>query len=342
MSTITFIPIGENIHCTRIYKVGGNFVKKLDNGQDVIVYSANKQTRHLPIPQHFTQSADWAAGKIKHCAVAIWQGLYGKESDKAEGIAYLKALASKQEAALASFLDVNVDEFSTDHEEKLRAIRWVCEIVQQGSKLPLSIDSSNPEILKAGLELCDPKRGQAMVNSVSLERVDAIQVAAAFKAAVVASAAGEKGLPGNTEERLANLARLMPMLRAAKIADEAIYIDPLVFPVGTDCSNGQSFIEAVAALRKAYGKAIHISGGLSNISFGMPNRKLINQVFTWLAVEAGADSGIVDPLQINARILEALDTKGEPFALAKALLTGEDAFGVEFICAHREGRLGGE
>ena len=89
-------------------------------------------------------------------------------------------------------------------------------------------------------------------------------------------------------------------------------------------------------------RAFWITGGLSNVSFGLPNRKLINQVFTWLAVEAGADSGIVDPLQINARVLAELDTKSEPFRLAKDLLTGEDAFGGEFIMAHREGRLGKE
>ena len=74
----------------------------------------------------------------------------------------------------------------------------------------------------------------------------------------------------------------------------------------------------------------------------MPNRKLINQVFTWLAVEAGADSGIVDPLQINDKMLQTVDTASEPFKLARALLTGEDLFGAEFITAHREGRLGGE
>lgn len=72
----------------------------------------------------------------------------------------------------------------------------------------------------------------------------------------------------------------------------------------------------------------------------MPARKLINQVFTWLAVEAGADSGIVDPMQINAKILDSLDTNADTFKLARALLTGEDEFGAEFISAHREGKLG--
>jgi 5-methyltetrahydrofolate--homocysteine methyltransferase len=178
-----------------------------------------------------------------------------------------------------------------------------------------------------------------MVNSVSLERQESIPVAAEFKAVVIASAAGEKDLPCNTEQRLANINRLMPMLDAVGIRGAAVYVDPLVFPVATDSNNAQSFIESVAAIRKTYGPEIHISGGLSNVSFGMPARKLINQVFTWMVVEAGGDSGILDPLQMNAKILAAVDTSSESFKMARALLTGEDMFGVEFIMAHREGKL---
>ena len=342
MSTPRFIAIGENIHCTRIYKVGGAFVKKTEAGTDAIVYASGGTTRNLPIPERFTKTADWEAGKVKHCAVAIWQGMNGTDPDRAAAVEYLQTLARKQEAAGAGFLDVNVDEYTTEAPEKLKAIRWLCGHVQGATKVPLSIDSSNPDLLRAGLDACDKKLGRAMINSVSLERPDAVRLAAEYKAAVIASAAGEKGLPNSLEERLANVARLMPLLRAAGIPDDAIYIDPLVFPVATDSTNGRSFLDSVAALRKAYGKDIHITGGLSNVSFGLPNRKLINQVFTWLAVEAGADSGIVDPLQINARVLAELDTKSEPFRLAKDLLTGEDAFGGEFIMAHREGRLGKE
>jgi len=336
------IVVGENIHCTRVYKVGGNFVKAAGDGRYAIAYGEKHQPRALPIPPEFSRTADWEAGKIKHCAVAVWQGLYGDDAGKAAAIDYLQYLALRQEAADASFLDLNVDEFSTDIAERCRAIRWVAGVVQARSKLPLSIDSSNPAILKAGLEACDQARARPMVNSVSLERQASIAVAAEFKAVVIASAAGENDLPSNTEQRLANIARLTPMLRAAGLKDEAIYVDPLVFPIATDSNNARSFLDAVTAIRRDYGAGIHVSGGLSNVSFGMPNRKLINQVFTWLAVEAGADSGILDPLQMNSRILSAVDTTTEPFGLAKALLTGEDLFGEAYIMAHREGRLGGE
>jgi len=336
------IVVGENIHCTRVYKVGGAFVKPTANGVHAIVYGAKGDTKQLPIPSRFVETADWAAGKVKHCAVAVWQGLYGDAVGKTAAVDYIRYLAQRQEATDASFLDVNVDEFSTDIAERCRAIKWVAGVVQGASKLPLSIDTSNPEILRAGLEACDQSRGRPMVNSVSLERQSSIPVAAEFKAVVIASAAGEKDLPCTTEGRLENIARLMPMLAAVGIKGGDIYVDPLVFPVATDSNNAQALIEAVAAIRKTYGPEIHITGGLSNVSFGMPARKLINQVFTWMCVEAGGDSGILDPLQMNAKILAAVDTNSEPFKLAKALLTGEDMFGVDFISAHREGKLGAE
>lgn len=336
-----FVIIGENIHCTRVFKREGKLVAKLPDGTDAIVYTSGGQTRHLPVPDAYKKTADWEAGKVKHCAVAVWQGLYGSSADQAAGVDYLQASAKKQEAAGAAFLDVNVDEFSTDGAEKVRAMKWVCGVVQQASKLPLSIDSSNTEILRTGLQSCDKARGSAMVNSVSLERQPAIAVAAEFKAVVVASAAGESDLPTTTDERQRNLDRLMPMLRSAGMKMSGVYIDPLVFPIATDSMNGKSFIDAVAAARQAYGPDVHIVGGLSNVSFGMPCRKLINQVFTYLAVEAGADGGIVDPLQINRKVLESTQTDSEGFRLAKALLTGEDMFGAEFISAHREGKLEG-
>lgn len=174
-----------------------------------------------------------------------------------------------------------------------------------------------------------------MVNSVSLERSDAIAIAAKFRAVVIASAAGEKGLPSTNEERMANIDAIIPRLTTAGLKIPDIHVDPLVFPISTDGNNGNNFLKTVSSVRSKYGTAIHIVAGLSNVSFGMPNRKLINQVFSWLAVEAGADGGIVDPMQINAGILSAMDTGSEQFKLAKALLTGEDEFGMNFITAFR-------
>ncbi len=337
MNINTFISVGENIHCTRIFKVGGKNAGPNAKGEQVITYKSGKDTRELPVPAVFVQGGDWANGKVKHCAVAIWQGNYGDAAGKAAGIEYLQALAKRQEAQGATYLDINVDEFSTDIPERIRLMKWTVDIVQQAVKIPMSIDSSNIEILRAGLASCDPARGRPMVNSVSLERVDAIRAVAEYKAVVIASAAGEKGMPANTDERLANVARLMTHLKAAGFDLPAIHIDPLVFPISVDAENGNRFLDAVAALRKTYGPAIHIVAGLSNISFGMPNRKLINQVFSWLAVEKGADGGIVDPAQIGKEILNGLDPQAKEFKLAVDLLTGKDEYGMAFIEAFRGG-----
>jgi len=331
--------VGENIHCTRIYKVGGKFVKEGEAGRHVIVYKTGEARRELPIPPEFKKSADWEAGKVKHCAVAIWQGRYGDQAGKEAGVDYLQALAGRQASAGAEYLDINVDEFSTDAAERTALMKWTVETVQEAVALPMSIDSSNTEILRAGLEACDAARGRPMVNSVSLERFDAIAVAAEFNAVIIASAAGEKDLPAGTEERLANVARLMPKLQDAGFEMDAIHVDPLVFPISVDGSNGRGFLDAVAGVRAAYGEEIHIVAGLSNVSFGMPNRKLINQVFTYLAVEAGSDGGIVDPLQLNADVLRSMDPESKGFQLAKALLLGEDDFGMDFITAFREGEI---
>ncbi len=335
-----FIVIGENIHCTRVLKRAGNLVGKGGDGRESVVYETQGSKQYLPIPEVFLKSADWANGKVRHCAAAIWQGMRGRGADRQAGMDYLQMLARKQARAGATFLDVNVDEFSLDLGERVRAMEWTAALIQKASALPLSIDSANVEIMRAGLRVCDRARGRPMVNSISLERLTLLDVLKEYQPAVVASAAGEKGLPATVEERLANLGRLIPQLTARGIEMAWINADPLVYTISTDPANGRIFLESVAAVRKQYGPALHIIGGLSNVSFGMPCRKLINQVFAWLSVAAGGDGGIVDPLQINAGILRALDTQTEGFRLASALLKGEDEFGLNFIAAHREGRLG--
>jgi cobalamin-dependent methionine synthase I len=338
MQIDTFIGVGENIHCTRIYKVGGKFCRQDGDGYS-IYYKAGSEDRTLPVPESFMSGSDWEAGKVKHCAVAIQQGVYGEGEAQAAGIDYIQSLARRQVAAGATYLDINVDEYSTDIEERMRLMVWTVNQVQAAVEIPVSIDSSDMGILAAGLKACDTSRGKPMVNSVSLERPEAIAAAAEAGAVVIASAAGESGLPANTEERLANLDRLMPLLEAAGFTAGDIHVDPLVFPISVDGTNGTGFLDAVRAIREKYGPEIHIVAGLSNVSFGMPRRKLINQVFTYLAVEAGADGGIVDPMHINADVVNSMDLESEGFRLAKDLLLGADDFGMNFITATREGTI---
>ena len=334
-----FIAVGENIHCTRIYKVGGLFVKSLDDNTHVIAYKDEGGEKQLPIPHRFVESSDWKNGKVKHAAVAMWQGLNGSKEEQRAGVAYLHHMVRRQEAHGAAFIDLNVDEYSTNIGERKDLIRWAAGVIQQVSTVPLSIDSSNVEILEAGLEACDPAKGKPMVNSVSLERKDAIKIAESTGAAVIAAATGESSMPTNKAERIANLESLISLLQGSGFTHDRIYLDPLVFPVSVDPANGLMVLETVEELRRAFGQDIHFAPGLSNISYGMPKRKLINQVFTYLCVKRGLDGGIVDPLQINQDALDLLDPASESFQITEAFLTGQDQYGMNYITAVRGGKI---
>jgi 5-methyltetrahydrofolate--homocysteine methyltransferase len=337
MNTTKFIAVGENIHCTRIYKVGGKFVHALDDDTYGITYTVDGEERHLPIPQHFVESEEWAKKKVKHVAVAIWQGVYGDAAGKAAGIDYLEHMVRVQEAHGASFLDLNVDEFSTDVDERVQLIQWAAQVIQNVSSVPLSIDSSDLAILKAGLAACDPSKGKPMVNSISLERSAAINVAAEAGAVVIAGATGETSMPSTLEDRLENFDCLLPKLTEAGFAYEDIYLDPLVFPASVDVQNSRRVIDVIKVLREKYGPDIHFAPGLSNVSYGLPKRTWLNVVFTYLCHQQGCDGGIVDPRHINTNVLATIDTTSEAFNVAKALLMGKDQYGMDYILAVRQG-----
>lgn len=328
----SFIAVGENIHCTRVLRVGGDLVK-----DESILYTEAGIQKRLPIPRPFLEASDWENGRVKHAAVAMWQGMRGNADARQAGVDYLRHLALTQQANGASFLDLNVDEFSSDLSQRLEVMRWAAGVVQEACDLPLSIDSSSPEVLEAGLAACT--RGTPMVNSVSLERRRAIELAAAAGAVVIAGASGEASMPSGKEDRMENLVRLVGILHSEGLKDGRIYLDPLVFPVSVEPANGPLVLEVIGELRKRFGPEIHFAPGLSNISYGMPNRRLINQVFTWLCIERGLDGGIVDPAQINERALSGLDTRSERFRITRAFIEGEDAFGVQFMAAVRAGKL---
>jgi 5-methyltetrahydrofolate--homocysteine methyltransferase len=335
----TFISVAENIHCTLIRKVGGKFAKELDDGTGMIYYNDHGEEKSFPVPRHFVESEDWQNGKVKHMAAAMYHGFYGDGDEKQAGLDYIHYWVKIQEEYGAAFLDVNVDEFSTDVEEKRKLMKWLCGVVQKSATKPLSVDSSNMDILRTGLEQCDSSKGKPMLNSVSLERADAIELAKEFGTVVIAGATGEESMPNTVEERIDNCKRLMDKLKQAGLKKPDVYFDPLVFPVSVDKNNGVAVIESVKGLRDTFGDDIHFAPGLSNISYGMPNRKLINRVFTHLCAQAGLDGGIVDPRQINAQVLEEMDTESEQYQLAKDLVLGNDEFGMNYISASREGKL---
>jgi 5-methyltetrahydrofolate--homocysteine methyltransferase len=115
-----------------------------------------------------------------------------------------------------------------------------------------------------------------------------------------------------------------------------IYVDPLMFPISVDQNFGNHVFDAIRALREKYGPEIHITGGFSNVSFGLPCRHLINDAFFVLAIEAGADSGIIDPVTNNPATVFTVDQSSFAFQCAVDMLLGQDRRCKTFLKSYRK------
>jgi 5-methyltetrahydrofolate--homocysteine methyltransferase len=334
-----FITIGENVHTTRIVRRGAAHVGTDDRGREAITFTdEHGETHRLPISEAERRTQEYEEGRIKHVRTAVRMAM--EEGEDAEvAVAYLRALAIDQVRAGSAYLDVNVDEVSLKLPEQVAAMRWLVELIGPAVDVPLSIDSSNAEIIEAGMAAAPTHAGPPMLNSASLERVEALDIAVAAGGPVIVTAAGEAGMPSDSEGRVANATRMVEAALAKGISLNRLYVDPLVFPISVDGAFGDHCLDAIRTIRERYGPDIHITGGMSNVSFGLPNRRLINDAFLLLAIEAGADSGIIDPLMNPpSRALEA-DRAARPFELALNVLSGADRHCKAYMKAFRKGEL---
>lgn len=335
-----FIVIGENIHTTRIVLRNGKRVITTAAGAEAVVYtSLEGATRHLVIPEEVKRSQDYEEGRVKHLKIAVKAAMSGREPEASEGMEYLKSLVRRQEQTGADFLDLNVDEISLRPDDQKHAMQWLVRTVQGMTSLPLSIDSSNIEIIQTGMEACDRNAPRPLLNSASLERLEALDLARQHNSPVIVTAAGEKGMPQSSEERVVNASRMVNAALAKGIAMQDIYIDALVFPISVDSQFGNHCLQAIRTLREKYGPEVHITGGLSNVSFGLPCRRLINDVFIILSTEAGADSGIIDPVTSHLDEVFSTDRQSRPYQLAEEMLLGKDKNCKNFLRAYRKGEL---
>jgi len=346
MSTTTqsFIVIGENIHATRVLLKKNERITPNENGEEGIIFTDPDGTvSHLRISETEKSSQPYAEGRIKHVRLAVALAMAEDEPDHSVALCYLRTLADRQVQAGANFLDVNVDEFSNKPAEQIEAMRWLVGMLAPLVDVPLSIDSSNLETINAGVtgaaEAAGHNVGAPMLNSASLERIEALELAARVQAPVVVTAAGESAMPTNAEERVVNASRMIEASVTAGISLDRIFVDPLVFPIAVDGEYGRHCLDAIAELRRRFGTEIHITGGMSNVSFGLPNRRLLNDAFLALAIEAGADSGIVDPTVVSLKRVQAVDRASRPFQLALDVLTGVDSDCRIYMKAHRAGEL---
>ena len=335
-----FTIIGENIHATRVVLRNGRRALTLDDGTEAVPFEDESgEQRLLTVPDSFKETQAYQQGQIKHFMIAMHKGIGDDPDERAEGVAYVHCEARRQVAAGAHFLDLNVDEISYQIEIQKRAMAWVVRTVQEVSPVPLSVDSSSPDIIAAGLAEHDGRAGRPMVNSVALERLETLDLVKQYDARVIVTAAGQDGMPQDDEERVANVGAVMDAVQSAGIPMTDVYIDCIVFPISVSGDYGPHYLDAVAAVRETYGPEVHITGGLSNVSFGLPKRKLINDTFIHLGIEAGIDAGIMDPIQSKISEVVNLDSDSERVGLARDMLLGRDDFCMNYIQAFRDGKL---
>ena len=330
--------IGENIHCTRVALRKGKRIAEHDGTEIILYRSADGEERALPVTEESKRTKDYEEGRVKHVQVAIETAMETAAGDPAEGMRYIEALIRHQERAGAAFLDLNVDEMSPKLSVQTGAMAWLAATVQDLTELPLSIDSSSVDVIRAGLEAIAPATVRPMLNSASLERLDALDLAREHDCRVVVTAAGERGMPSGADERVANASQMVEAALARDFALGDLYIDPLVFPISVDSAFGHHCFDAIRALRERFGGEVHITGGMSNVSFGLPARKLLNEMFVLLAVDAGADGGILDPVASPPEAILAIDRADPNYKLAEDVLMGRDEHCMAYIRAWRKSR----
>ena len=337
MDARPFIVIGENIHTTRVLSRSGRHVVRDGDDEWLTFTDVDGIARRLPVPQWHRETQEHAAGRLKHVAIAVRTGM--AEGVAAEdAMAYLRVLAQRQVDAGAAYLDLNVDELSPRLADQKAAIRWLVDAVQGWTDVPVSIDSSHEAIIGEGLAAARPG-SRPMLNSASLERRSALDLAVAVGGPVVVTAAGASGMPSDAAGRIANASAMVEAALAKGIAAADVFVDPLIFPVSVDGAFGSHALDAIRAIRARFGPEIHITGGMSNVSFGIPGRRLLNEAFLRMAIEAGADSGIIDPLTTDPRRVMTIDIDSGAHAMARDAILGVDANCRAFLRAYRAGEF---
>ncbi len=242
---------------------------------------------------------------------------------------YIAGLAKAQADAGADLIDVNVGTAKQTHEEQLVAMEWVVETVQAATDRPLAIDSDIPEVIEAGMRKYS--REELMINSVNAEteKLEAIgNLAAGHQVRLVALAMSAEGIPRTVEERLVACEIIMTQLTRFGVDEEQVYFDPLVLPVSVDSGQALTTLKTIERIKLNYPEAKTVMG-LSNISYGLPNRKLVNRAFLLMAAYTRLDAVILDPL----------DTRAMSLIKAADVLTEKDPQCRRYIRAHRKGTL---
>ncbi|MGD8835628.1 MAG: dihydropteroate synthase [Desulfobacteraceae bacterium] len=259
--------------------------------------------------------------KINGTRKAVAKAIVGRD----EG--FIQQLAKSQAAAGAAYLDVNA---GTVPEREPEDMVWLIQCIQSIVDIPLCLDSANPAALQAGLKNVTHK---PLINSLSGEkaRIDGVlPLALEYRTGLIILALDdESGIPDTSDGRMAIIDRLADMALQGGLGEDKLFIDPLVTAISTGIDNAKVTFDTIRRVCEKYPQA-HITSGLSNISFGMPLRPLLNRTFLAMCIQAGMDSAIADP---NDR--ELIGT-----AMAAETLMGLDRYCLSFNKAFRAGRIG--
>lgn len=234
-------------------------------------------------------------------------------------------LAQEQQASGADMLDINAGVAGGSETADLP---WLVQTVQEAVALPLVLDSVNAGALEKAILVCKSK---PVINSVSGERSrleSILPLAAQYHCQIVIICLDDKGIPGSPEARLEVAIRVAGQAIRVGLKMSDIYIDPVVSAIGTDWQAARIALETLRLLKEKMPDARTVLGA-SNVSFGMPCRRLLNATFLAMAVSHGLDAAILD---VRDRSLMAA-------VKSARLLSGQDPLGRAYLKAYRSGLL---
>jgi len=237
----------------------------------------------------------------------------------------IQKIAKDQAEHGADYIDVNAGIFVDQEADYLS---WLVKTVQEVTDIPCAIDSPSPKAIESALNV---HQGTAMINSISLEKDrydDLMPIIAGTDLKVVALCMSDEGMPVTVDDRLKVADKLINGLMQNNIPVENIFVDPLVQPLSVDKTYGTGFIDTIEAIKNTF-TGIHTACGLSNISYGLPGRKILNRTFMIQAILKGLDGAIINPLDQDmiASIITA------------EALAGKDEYCMNYIKAFRSGKI---
>jgi 5-methyltetrahydrofolate--homocysteine methyltransferase len=235
-------------------------------------------------------------------------------------------VAREQAEAGAHYIDVNAGTFL---DQEVDYLCWLVETVQNELELPLCLDSPNPKALSEAIKR---HKGEPMINSISLEEnrfQSLLPVITSQPCSVVALCMGQTSMPATVEERVQAGSELIKKLTDEGIPLEKIYVDPLVQPISVDTRMGIATLEAIYRIMSDF-PGVNTICGLSNVSFGLPERRIINRNFLALCMSYGLSAVILDPT--DKQLMTTL--------IAVEMLLSRDEYCENFIDAYQNGRIG--